>query len=175
MNLTRKDEARYLDKDERELVDRTHQPELSGLPDDELPDLRKRLRERRDRARDIAAQQRREIRGKGRARGAEEARDDAGSKVKHAVLSHAMKRLNSEVERRRQRDRRAAMVSGLRESLNRKRAAHTKAGLPGGDNRTAGKGMRAKPSKAREKLSDPREVGRVSQAVKKGQAKRDSR
>jgi hypothetical protein len=40
--------------------------------------------------------------------------------------------------------------------------------------RTAGKGMRAKPITRSEQLRDPREVGRVSQLVKRAQAKRDA-
>ncbi len=171
MNLTRKDEERYLDKDERELVAKSHQPELAELADDELGKLKRLIRERRDRARDIASRQRREMRGKGRPQGESPAADNAGSKVKLAVLAKAVRRLNSEAARRDDKARREAMVSGLREALERKQA--TNANRP--KSRTAGKGMNAKPSNVREQIADPREVGRVSQAVKKGQAKRDSR
>lgn len=171
MNLTRKDEARYLDKDERDLVAKSHQPELADVPDDELSKLTRLIRERRDRARDIAARQRREMRGKGRPQGQEASRDDAGSKIKLAVLAKAMKRLNSEAARREQKAGRQAMVEGLRGALERKRSA----AKDRPKSRTAGKGMKAKPSGARERIADPREAGRVSQAVKKGQAKRDSK
>lgn len=171
MNLTRKDEERYLDKDERDLVAKSHQPELTGLPDEDLAKLKRLIRERRDRARDIAARQRREIRGKGRPQGQEAARDDAGSKVKLAVLAKAMRRLNTETVRRSQKADRQAMVDGLKAALERKKSSS--ANRP--KSRTSGKGMKAKPSSARENLSDPREVGRVSQAMKKSQAKRDSK
>jgi hypothetical protein len=171
MNLTRKDEERYLDKDERELVARTHQPELGGVEDKELADLKKRVRERRDRARDIASRQRREMRGKARPQGQEGVRDDAGSKVKLAVLAHAMKRVNAESARRARKDGRQAMVEGLRESLARKRAATSDRPK----SRTAGKGMKANPNTVREQIADPREVGRVSQSQKKAQARRDSK
>ncbi len=172
MAMTRKDEERYLAKDERDLVAKTHQPELGGIDDGELAKLRGLIRDRRDKARNVAARQRREIRGKARKpQGNEAARDDAGSRVKLALLAQAMKRLNNEANRRGRKSDRAAMVSGMRELLERKKAA--KSSRP--KSRTAGKGMKANPSDVREQLTDPREVGRVSQAMKKAQARRDSK
>lgn len=172
MAWTRKDEERYLDKDERELVDRTHQPALGAVDDKELPDLKKLLRERRDRARDIAARQRREMRGKGgRPQGQEAARDDAGSRMKLAVLAKALKRLNNEATRREGKASRKAMVEGMRDSLERKQASKSRRPT----SRSAGKGMKAKPNTKGENIADPREAGRVSQFVKQGQARRDSK
>lgn len=171
MSMSRKDEARFLTGDEQELVDKSHHPAIGDLDEAGLRDLVKRLRERRDRARDIAARQRREMRGKARPQGADATRDDAGSKAKLAVLAQAMKRANGETARRREKSDRAAMVEGLREALNRKRSQ----GASRPKSRTAGKGMKAKPSGAREKIADPREAGRVSQFVKQGQARRDSK
>ncbi len=100
MTLTRKQEERLLSADERELVTRTHQPELRDLPDVELATLRKLLRDHRDRAKDIARQQRREMRGKSAPRGASPATANAGSRMKASLLAQAVKRLNKETARR---------------------------------------------------------------------------
>ena len=172
MTVSRKDEARYLDKDERALVDSTHHPAITNLADKDLADLKKRVRERRDRARDIASRQRREMRGKARPQGAEAATGNEGSKLKLVVLAQAMKRLNSEAARRQRKGARAEMVEGMRAALKRKRAAD---GPKRPDSKSAGKGMKAKPREKREQIADPREAGRVSQAVKRGQARRDSK
>jgi hypothetical protein len=100
MAHTRKDEARALDKDEHALVEKSHQPEVGALSDGELVDLLKLVRERRDRAQRLARQQRRELRGKTAPKGASPATGEAGSKRKLEVLAMAVRRLNSEHDRR---------------------------------------------------------------------------
>jgi hypothetical protein len=67
-----------------------------------LLELLKRVRERRDRAQALARQQRRELRGKAAPKGATPTTGDAGAKLKHEVLAKAVRRLNTEHERRRQ-------------------------------------------------------------------------
>lgn len=170
MTTTRKDEERLLTKEERELVSRTHHPEIEALSDAELADLRKLLRDRRDRATDISRRQRREMRGKASPQGATPAADNEGSARKKSVLAQAMKRLNSETARRERKGARERLVENMRNALAMKRAA----GEPGRPaSRTAGKGMRSTPNRKAEQISDPREVGRVSQATKRAQARRD--
>jgi hypothetical protein len=171
MTIRRKDEARFLSKDEGDLVERTHQPELASLSDEDLTQLRNLLRERRDRAGDIARRQRREMRGKAaRPQGTAPATDDAGSKQKVALLAQAMKRVNSETARRNKKAKRSELVSNMQRALAMKQAA----GRPSRpSSRTARKGMKANPNQKAEQIADPREVGRVSQFVKQGQAKRD--
>ena len=56
------------------------------------------MREARDRARNIASQQRREMRGKAEPRGATPARDDAGTFAKEQVLADALKRVTEQLE-----------------------------------------------------------------------------
>ena len=104
MALSRKEEARALDAEEARLVERSHHPTLQTLPDGEVGDLLKLLRERRDRAQRLAAQQRRELRGKGAPRGASPAKGDTGSRLKAAALAAAGRRLNAERTRRRADD-----------------------------------------------------------------------
>lgn len=70
MAITRKEEARALNAEEKELVEKSHHPLLQDVPDSELSQLAKLLRDRRNKARDQAHQRRREMRGKAAARGA---------------------------------------------------------------------------------------------------------
>lgn len=170
MSLPRKEEERYLTAEERELVASSHLPALSDLEDAELARIRKLVRERRDRAGDIAKRQRREMRGKSRPKGGAPAADDSGSRMKISVLAQAMKRLNSETSRRERASARSELTSNARKALEMKKAA-AKPARP--KSKTADKGMKSTPNRKNEQITDPREVGRVSQAVKKGQAKRD--
>lgn len=78
---------------EQEAVDLTSPAGLAGLSRPDLQALARRLREARDRARAIASQQRREIRGKSSPRGATPARDDAGTVGKAQLLDDAVKRV----------------------------------------------------------------------------------
>ena len=170
MAISRKEEARLLDKDEAALVEKSHHPEIGSLDDKALADTIKRIRERRDRAREIGQRQRREMRGKAKPQGAKPAGDNLGTKHKMAVLAQALKRLNSEQTRRRELSARQATASGMKRAMELKAAASAPK-RP--SSKTADKGMKAKPSKKNEQITDPREVGRVSQQIKKAQAKRD--
>jgi hypothetical protein len=101
VSRSRKEEERFLSKDEQEFVVKTHHPEVCDLSDADLADLVTRLRERRDRARDIAQRQRREMRGKAAPAGAKASVDNTGSREKMTILAAALKRVNKERERRR--------------------------------------------------------------------------
>lgn len=160
---------RLLSAAERELVSATEPPALAGKSVDELQALGGHLREARDRARKIARQQAREMRGKAEPRATVPARDNAGSVGKADVLVVALKRVTAALRRAR------APTQGElgRKAMAAKRAAevqhHPEAG------RGASKGAQAKASPTRTARVDPREVGRVSQAGKRAQAKRDGR
>src|SRR5271163_2739838 len=82
------------------LVEKTQQPILRTLSDKDLARLRKLVRERRDRTAQIAARQRRELRGKSSPKGARAATDDTGSRRKRDLLAAAVERLNKEATRR---------------------------------------------------------------------------
>jgi hypothetical protein len=183
VSVQAKAEARLLTADEMQMVDESRYPRILELARGELTTLVQRLREHRDRAQRIARQQRREMRGKADPRGAQPARDNAGTTEKAQVLAQALKRINREIARF---DEPEAGVPEQGEpegaaptqaELSRKAAemrrasritAHPSAG------RTAYGGMRAKSSKAPTVRTDPREIGRVSQAIKVAQAKRDT-
>lgn len=145
MSATRKDEARLLSGDEHEMVAQAHHPALRNLDDGALSDLVGRLRDRRDRARDISRQQRREVRGKAAPSGARAATDNSGTKRKGAVLAGALKRASREHERRRHVAARSEMTGNARRALRMKRAAGDPAAHRP-SSRTAGKGMRNLPN-----------------------------
>jgi len=117
MAQSRKADERYLDKDERELCERARQPALREMKQDELRDQAQRLRERRNRARDIARDQRRSA-----SRGGKPTEGDTGSDRKKALLSAGMKRVNRELDRRRAGDRGKAATANLKRALKRKTA-----------------------------------------------------
>ena len=152
---------------EREMVDQTKPVALQGLSKDALQALAKRLRSARDRARRIGRQQKREIRGKTDPKGATPARDNAGTEAKAEALVEALKRVTEALRK---------LNAPTQAELMRKAAAMKRAAPapqhPGSGN-TSSKGMQSKPSSRPTVKSDPREIGRVSQAGKVAQAKRD--
>ncbi|MGZ9033107.1 MAG: hypothetical protein ACXW25_01670 [Rhodospirillales bacterium] len=172
MSISAADEKRLLAADELELVTRSHYPDISTLDRAELGEMAKRLRNLRDKARDVAHRQRREIRGKSDPRGTRPARDNTGTEMKRRALGNALKRVNRELARLAAADRKPPQAQIARRALDLKRANrivhHPRAG------RGAHGGMTPKPSSRATVESDPREIGRVSQFVKNAQAKRDS-
>ena len=162
-------EDRLLSTAERELVEQTQPPGIDERSRDELQAIGQRLRAARDRARRIARQQQREIRGKADPRGATPARDNTGSVAKTDVLVEALKRVTQALRRLNAPSR----LEVAQKALAMKRAAqvahHPSSGW------SPSSGMKSKASKKPTVQADPREVGRVSKAVKSAQARRDSR
>jgi hypothetical protein len=95
-----KDEERALSRDELELVSAARQPGLREMSDRALGDLVTRLRDRRDRARQMAERQRREMRGKAAPAGVSPAADNAGTRSKEHYLGAALARAMEERDRR---------------------------------------------------------------------------
>ncbi len=75
MSISRKAEARLLNRTELELMEPTHYPSVCRLDLNELRSQRHFIRECRDKARDRARQQRREMYGKAEPCAAAEALD----------------------------------------------------------------------------------------------------
>jgi len=174
MAISRKAEERALDADERDLVASSHHPALQDLPDAELSRLVGLVRDRRSKARDRAHQRRREMRGKSEARGATPSGRDDGSNAKLAVLAMAMRRLNSEQERRRRMAGKASLVEAAREALAMKEASLGSA--PADFNsRHARTGMRSKANTRPDDLIRPMERGRLRKVASVAQARRDAR
>lgn len=173
MPVTRKAEARILDRTELELVEATHYPEICALGLDELRNRQRLLREYRDKAQDRKRQQRREMRGKGEARGAAPSRDNSGTALKHEVLTHALKRVQREIQRHLKVEQRALTQGEIaRRALEMKRASRVQHHPAAG--RTAGGGLRGEGHRPGVRI-DPRTAGSISQAGRVAQAARDSR
>jgi hypothetical protein len=168
-----KQERRLLGADESTLVEKSHHPALGLLPDQDLAELRKLVRERRDRAQDIAARQRRELRGKAAPKGARAATDDSGTREKRDVLAAALQRLNKEVTRREAKAARQALIDNAQRALELRRAAGANTARPS-SGRTPNEGINPKSAPAYT-LRHPAKAGAISQRNKNMQAKRDSR
>jgi hypothetical protein len=166
MATSKRNERRLLSDEEYTLVEQTRYPVLGKLEDGALRDLTQRLRERRDRARDIAGKQRREVRGKGRQATTFE-KKDAGNRQKAGVLAEALTRISGEQTRRKADELR----DNARRALALRRDAPASARPDPG--RTPRKGMARKASTRREKIGSPMDAGSISQAGKVAQAKRD--
>jgi hypothetical protein len=166
-------ERRLLGADELALVEKTHHPALGDLPDPDLAELRKLLRERRDRAQDIAARQRRELRGKVAPKGARAATDDSGTREKRDVLAAAVQRLNKEINRRQAKAARQALINGAKRALELRREADASAARLSPE-RITNEGIDPKVAPAYS-LRNPAKLGAISRHNKNMQAKRDSK
>ena len=174
MAITTKQEERALSADEKELVGMSAVRASRSLTDAELTRLVKRLRTKRDRAKTVAERQRREMRGKARARGAAPAKSDDGSQIKLTVLSAALARLDTESERRGKVKAKEALVASAKKAMalkeKAKPAAKGKAAL-----KTAKGGPRGKARIAVEKHVPGSVRGSVRKQGARAQAKRDAR
>ena len=165
-------EQRMLSEPEFEVVKQTHYPAICGLSKDELAAAARRLRDYRRKARDTSHRQRREIRGKAEARGARPARDNSGTVLKTQILAGALKRINREIKRAERDEQRAGQSASARQALELKRANRVRHHPSAG--RTASRGMRPVPNPDLSEESDPREIGRVTEADKATQTHRGS-
>lgn len=193
------DEARLLTAAEQESVGLTLHPAITGLSRHDLQALARRLREARDRARAIASQQRREMRGKAEPRGATPARDDAGTVAKEQVLADALKRVTEQSGRNAdatdadatdapaQAAEPAALLAAPVAAPAAPAADAPPAPEPAGGPPATGRSKKAslprptskeavaKPSKLSTVRFDMRRVGRVTKSVMSAQARRDSK
>jgi hypothetical protein len=168
MNKSSETDARLLTLSERKMVSMTREPGIAKRSREELKDLSKRLREARDRASGIARRQRREMRGKSDPRGTKSAKDNTGTLAKTIMLDEALTRVDQALRR---------IDAPTQPELSLKALEMKRAGRvthhPAAD-RSASKGMQAKASIKPTVRANPREIGRVSKAVKIAQAKRDT-
>ncbi len=173
MSIPCKTERSQLSHEEFETIRVTHHPAIYELSDQELRALKLRLREQRDKARTLARQRQREIRGKAEPRGKGFPGTVEQPLRRKQIFATALKRVNNEIDRMRKLEAREAHVGAARAALALQRAAkfvHHPA--PTG---TAGEGMQPRPSARRLTKVPPGKIGSVSQATKVAQAIRDSR
>jgi hypothetical protein len=165
-------ERRFLSREELTVVGTTHYPRLAELDTGQLRETRTRLRDLRDKARTIARHKRREARGKGPSRAAGASGTSEHASQRKQIFSQALKRTNHQLERIEHAEARARTAAGYARAMAMVRRT-TAAERPGGG-RHANPGMRPNPSLRRAMGVDPAAVGRVSQAGKAAQARRDS-
>lgn len=94
------EEQRALSRDELDLANQARRPALDQLSDRDLSDLVSRLRDRRNRARDLGDRQGREARGKADPSGATPAGGNEGMRSKLDYLNDALDRAMAERDRR---------------------------------------------------------------------------
>lgn len=173
MAVSRKNEQRFLDADERQLLQRTRSTQLTELSDKDLVDTLKLLRERQTRARAIANRQRREMRGKADPSSRAPAARNDGSERKNEILTGAVKRINNERNRRAVASSKPSQIAIARKAFRLKKAAAGRSETP--SYKTASDGMHGIPNEKYEDLSRRMEIGRVVKSVARAQAKRDAR
>lgn len=172
MPVSRRTALRVLDNAEVELVEASRHPDLSDLSDKELQQLRSQLRERRNRAQDLANRAGRKMRGKNTSSTGDVPGHDEGVRQKVSILANAVQRVNHETSRRQRFHSKDELKRNAEKALELRRAA-TRPQYP--TSRRRDKGMRTIPNERAQDLVNRMEVGRVSQFVKDAQAKKDNR
>ncbi len=172
MPISRRTALRVLDNAEVELVEASRHPAMSDLSNKELQQLRSQLRERRNRAQDLANRTRRKMRGKDSSKANDGPGHDEGVRLKVSILANAVQRVNQESSRRQRFQSKDELKRNAEKALELRRAA-TRPKYP--TSRRRDMGMRATPNQRAPDLVNRMEVGRVSQFVKDAQAKKDNR
>lgn len=170
MAMSRKDERSLLNHEEITLVDSTHHPEIAALSRDELEAARKRLRDIRNRERDLSHHKTRIARGKADPRGGSFPGTAELPRRRKQVFAHALRRVNSEMERVKGRESRARMVESQHRALAMKRggSSHRPANTA-----TASSGPASIENAKRATKVSGAKVGKVSQHTKNRQAQKD--
>jgi hypothetical protein len=156
------------------MVSVTQYPAIEQLPIEQLKAVGRRLRQAHVRAKDIGARQQREIRGKVDPRGAKPTQDNAGTMAKAQLLHEDIERVDGELRRREEMSAATPSQAELsRHALDLKLSSQTTQHPDPG--RSASEGMRNKERREPPRVgTTKREVGRVSQAGKVAQARKDA-
>jgi len=173
MSVPCKFERSLISHEENETIRLTHHPAIYDVGAAELEAIRSRLRKMHDKERTLSRQKRREARGKKEARGASFPGTAEHSSQRKQVLAAALKRVNRELSRLHNLAARTANIEAARKALALRRAANFIPYPSAGD--TANEGMVPRPSTRRRKIVTGAKIGRVSQATKAAQARRDVR
>ncbi|HMM90362.1 hypothetical protein [Bradyrhizobium sp.] len=173
MSVPCKFEQSLLNHEENETVSRTHHPAIYDAGASDLADLRSRLRTMHDKERTLSRQKRREVRGKAGARGTSFPGTAERPSQRKQVFAAALKRVNRELRRLHKLTARTAHVEAAQKALALRRAANFVPYPSAGS--TSSEGMAPRASMRRRKIVTGAKVGRVSQATKVAQARRDAR
>ncbi len=173
-NVSQPDE-RVLNASELELVSNTLPPAIETLSPGQLQDVTHRLRQALDRAKDIGTRQAREMRGKADPRGSRRAKDNTGSVAKAQALGEAIKRVDEELQRREALSQPQPSQAELSRHALELKLSGPAEHHPGAG-RSAASGLKDKSRKVPAKIGTTRkEIGRVSQAGKVAQARKDAK
>jgi hypothetical protein len=167
-------EARLLSATELEDVNATRPPAIERASDEQLKVLAQRLRRARDTAKDSAAGQKREMRGKANPRGTKPTRDNTGTLAKAQVLEEAIERIEEELSRRENLTTATTTQADLSRHALELKLSHPAPPHPG-SGRLPSEGMKSKERQKPLRVGASKgEVGRVSQEGKVAQARKDS-
>jgi len=167
-------EARLLGAAELDLVNATRPPSLEHTSNEQLKILAQRLRRSRDKAKDIGARQKREMRGKADPREIKSARNNKGTLAKAQVLEEAIGRVEEELRRRENSTTATKTQADLSRHALELKLSHPAPPHPG-SGRSASEGMKPKERQKSLRVGASKgEVGRVSEEGKVAQARKDS-
>jgi hypothetical protein len=171
MSVPCKSELSLLNPDEREVILNTHHPMVGEMEREGLEGLRARLRDLRDRERTLSRHRRRETKGTADPRGKSFSGTTEHANRRQSVFAAATKRVKNELRRIRKFEARRELGEAARRALALRRARQFSRPQT---TPTSHDGMRSIPSRHRIKKLPPETIGRVSQANKRAQARRDS-
>ena len=164
-------EISILKHDEQEIVLATHHPAIGELTRDKLESLRSRLRDFHGKEHTLARHRQREARGKADPRGSSFSGTAEHATQRKQVFVAAIKRVSKELKRLQNFEAKKDLGEAARRALVLRRAQQFS--RPQNDDLRPGEGMRSIPSRRRNIKIPPSRIGRVSQANKRAQARRD--
>jgi hypothetical protein len=165
-------EARLLSASELEDVNATRPPAIEQASGEQLKVLARRLRRARDRAKDVAARQKRKRRGKAHRNGTQP--NNTGTLAKAQVLEEAIERVEKELSHRENLTTTTTTQADLSRHALELKLSHPASPHPD-SGRSASEGMKPKERQKPLRVGASKgEVGRVSQEGKVAQARKDS-
>lgn len=171
MAISEKDEKSLLNREEWELVIQTRHPVLGDCDAKELQAARKRLRELHAKEQGFARHKSRVGKGTADMRGGSFPGTAERPARRKQVFAQAIRRVNSEIERRDSRRARDTIVESQKKVLARRRAA---ASSRPGNTPTARKGpARVENPKSKTKVAGAK-VGSVTKQTARAQGRKDS-
>lgn len=172
MSVPCKFELSVLNHDEQEFILNTHHPAVGESERNTLEGLRVRLRDLRDRERTLERHRRRQTKGTADPRGKSFSGTHEHANTRQQIFASAIKRVNKELARIRKFEARRELGAAARRALALRRAYQfdRPQSAP-----TPREGMRSLPSRRRTMKVPPGKIGRILQANKRAQARRDQR
>ena len=166
-------ERSHTNKEEFDILSRTHFPALLDLENDELSAAQSRIRTLRAKERTMVQDMRRHIRGKGQPRGGSFPGNVEKPTQRKQIFATALKRINSELARRQAIEAREAFKASAKRAFALKSSSSEQKFPDAG--RSGNAGMTPLESRRSRTKVHPSKIGRVSQATKAAQAIKDAR